>query len=71
MAILNVIYLPGEGTAQLYQSNSPVNTFRVIFKAYFDADLDMLADESYFALWERPYAQINVTDRLNTSCGLP
>jgi hypothetical protein len=40
-------YLPGEGEAVLYQSMTPVNTFRLIFDAYFGADLPLLPDRSY------------------------
>lgn len=40
-------YFPGEGSAVLYNTISPVNTFRLVFTAYFDADLAMLPDESF------------------------
>lgn len=68
MAILNAYYLPGVETDQLYPGISPVNTFRVVLNAYFDTHLERLADENYFALWDRPYDFIDVTDRVEDSC---
>lgn len=63
MKVLNALYLPGkEGV--LYDSISPVNTFRVVFNAYFGADYDLLKDESYYSTYERPYKFTNVTDRI-------
>ena len=46
--ILNAYYMPGH-TAQLYPGISPVNTFRVILNAYFDANLPLLNDQSYYS----------------------
>jgi len=42
--ILNAIYLPDNAEAVLYDSISPVNTFRVIFNRYFDTNFDLLED---------------------------
>lgn len=47
MRILNAYHLPGLGSNYLYPEISPVNSFRVIFNAYFDAGFDILEDESY------------------------
>lgn len=41
------IYLPGEGRAQLYPTMSLVNSFRVIFNAYFGTNYSLLEDHSY------------------------
>jgi hypothetical protein len=46
--ILNAYYMPGH-TAQLYPGISPVNTFRVILNAYFNAKMPLLNDQSYFS----------------------
>ena len=46
MGILNAYYLPGKPRG-LYPSITPVNSFRVVFNAYFGADLAMLRDKSY------------------------
>src|SRR5438552_8790363 len=64
MSILNAYYLPGPGRAALYQGISPVNSFRVVFNAYFGAGLDLLPDRSYFSTWDDPFQFIDVTDRV-------
>jgi len=46
--ILNAYYMPGH-TGQLYAGISPVNTFRVILDSYFNANLPLLKDVSYFS----------------------
>jgi hypothetical protein len=71
MAILNAYYLPGVDTDLLYPGISPVNSFRVILDAYFNTNLELLEDDHYFALWDRPYDQIDVNGRLEESCQLP
>jgi len=48
MWILNAYYLPGH-TDKLYPSITPVNTFRLIFDAYFGGSYDMLPDVSYYS----------------------
>lgn len=62
LTILNAYLLPGEGSAELYDGITPVNTFRLIFNHYFGTDLELLKDESYFSTWDRPYEFIHVTD---------
>ena len=42
--ILNAYYLPGGGGEALYESISPVNTFRVVFTKCFGADYGLLPD---------------------------
>jgi hypothetical protein len=64
MSILNAYHLPGNGAQQLYASITPVNSFRVVFDTYFDANLGLVKDEVYFSLWDRPYDFIKVTDQL-------
>lgn len=50
MPILNAYYLPGINSEQiLYPSISPVNTYRVILNTYFEQNLPMLEDLSYFS----------------------
>jgi hypothetical protein len=44
--ILNAYHLPGHNDG-LYPSISPVNSFRLIFNAYFGGKYDMLEDRSY------------------------
>jgi hypothetical protein len=42
--ILNAYYLPGNGREKLYDSISPVNSFRVIFNYYFNTNYPLLED---------------------------
>ena len=68
MAILNAYYLPGAAGENLYESISPVNTFRVVLNTCFGSRLPLLEDRSYFSLWESPYDLIDVTGRLAERC---
>lgn len=54
-SILNAIYLPGPGREDLYDTISPVNTFRVIFNNYFGDDQELLPDKTYFSELRKPY----------------
>jgi hypothetical protein len=64
-SILNAYYLPDCDYSQLYDSISPVNTFRVILNNYFHTEFELLKDESYFSTRTQPYNFINVTAELN------
>ena len=61
-SILNAILLPSEN--QLYDSMSPVNTFRVILNAIFQAGLPLLQDRSFYSERDQPYQLKEVTSRL-------
>jgi len=52
--ILNAYLLPDDGEL-LYESISPVNTFRVIFNTYFGGNYELLDDISYFSTVDDPY----------------
>ncbi len=55
MAILNAYFLPGDGGRSLYPSISPVNSFRVVFNAYFGGRFPLLPDTSYYSSYKDPY----------------
>jgi len=61
-SILNAYYFPGQGKDILYDSITPVNTFRLIFNTYLNADFEILEDRNYFSHRERPLEFIDVTD---------
>ena len=44
---LDAIYMPGEIQNHPYEGMSIVNTFRLIFNNYFNANYDLLEDKSY------------------------
>ena len=50
-----------------YQDISPVNTFRLIFNQYFDANYKILDNESYYSPWDKPFDFIRVTEQAATS----
>jgi hypothetical protein len=59
-AILYAAYLPpsdrhSQPAVELYDSISPVNTFRVVLSTYFDTTMSLLPDRSYYSVPERPY----------------
>jgi len=62
--ILNAYYLPGVKKDALYQSISPVNSFRVLFNLYFNTNLELLPDKVYGHEQDRPYAFCDITDKV-------
>ena len=64
MGILNAYYLPNNGNDLLYDSITPVNTFRLILNRYFGTSYDLLEDKIYDSRVRRPYGFIDVTDIL-------
>jgi len=63
--IFNAMYLPGGEAPEVPATLSSVNTFRLIFDAYFGADLPLLPDRSYTSAGKyRPYDLTDITDRL-------
>jgi len=65
--ILNAWYVPG-GTKGLglRQDQSAINTFPTLFDKYYGLDYPTLPDTVYAAGWARPYAGLDVTDRLSS-----
>lgn len=64
MSILNAYYLPGAKDAPIYPGISPVNSFRILLHEYFQAELDLLPDRSYYSTWDDPFEFIDVTDKV-------
>ena len=69
MNILNAYYLPGKDNSLLYESITPVNSFRIIFNLYFDTDYELLEDKSYFSQYESPNKFISVPPESNSDYG--
>jgi len=63
-SIFSALHLPGVKVSSAYQNISPVNTFRLVFNAYFGTDLPILENKSYYSTWEHPYQFINVTEQI-------
>jgi hypothetical protein len=66
MRILNAYYLPDAGGGELYESISPVNSFRVLFNTYFGGKLELLADTAYF--YDDKRSQFLVTPDQRPGC---
>jgi hypothetical protein len=64
MWIFNAYYLP-EHNDQLYSTITPVNTFRLVFNAYFGGNYDMLEDVSYFS----PVPKLYDFSEIPNKCG--
>lgn len=58
---LNAYYFPDVENKGLYQSISPVNSFRVLFNDYFQANLKLLPDKTFFSPLFRPYDWREIT----------
>lgn len=63
--ILNAYHLPGEGGKGLYDSITPVNSFRLVLNHYFQAGLPLLPDKSYYSPDTDPFSFTDVTGKLN------
>ena len=55
-SILNAILIREPCRPMLYPGITPVNTFRVVFNCYFDAQLPLVEDETYWSPWPRESA---------------
>lgn len=65
--ILSAFYMPGKTPeeAGLYDSITPVNQFRAIFRAYFGLDLPLLPDRNWI-FWDQVhiYTEYDVTEKV-------
>ena len=64
MSILNAYYLHDQNTDLIYDSITPVNSFRLILNTYFNTNYELLEDKSYFSDYARPYNFTDVTEIL-------
>lgn len=62
--ILNAYHFPVKCRDLLYDSISPVNSFRVTLNCLFGADIPLLPDEAYWSGSGRPFDFKNVTKRI-------
>ena len=67
MSIFNAYYLPDQNTELIYDSITPVNSFRLILNAYFNTNYELLEDKSYFADYIHPYNFTDVTEIFPTT----
>jgi hypothetical protein len=68
--ILNAYYLPGLEDPRVDPDITPVNTFRMVFRKYFGAELPPLPDQTYVFVDQRHlYDFVDVTERLEEGEG--
>lgn len=70
-SILNAYHLPQGGADYLYDTITPVNSFRVVFDAYFGTHLGLVEDKAYFSTWDQPYDLTDISDKSQIPCPLP
>ena len=63
-ANLSAYYLPDNKHELIYDTITPVNSFRLIFNAYFDSNYSFVDDTMYSSLENQPYNFTDVTDIL-------
>ncbi len=64
--ILNAYYFPNKSGELLYQTITPVNSFRVLFNTYFGTNYPLLEDKNYiFQDGNNYYKFIDVTERVH------
>lgn len=64
LKILNAYYLPGDAAGDLYETITPVNTFRLILRDYFKQDIELLPDLVY----GKP---LNEFESIPSACEMP
>ena len=70
-SIFNAYYLPGVDEYLLKPYMAPVNSFRVVLNEYFNADLEMLLDRTYFTSHRLIRQIIDVTDERDSKVNCP
>ena len=58
---INYVLLPDKNKNSLYNTMTPVNTFRVLFNDYFNTNFEVLEDRVFFSDYNKPYDFIDVT----------
>lgn len=64
MGNLSAIYLPDTYKSEFKEDMTNVNTFRMIFRSIFGANLPDLEDDIYFSEWNLPYKFVDVTSEV-------
>ena len=64
--ILSAYYFPDSDYGRLYETISPVNSFRVVMDQYFSTDMGLVEDKTYYSNWPNLYDFVDVTDDVET-----
>ena len=65
MSILNAYYVNERAKESLYPTITPINSFRLIFNAYFDTEYPLREDHSYF-VWNKDQMLDQNNEIINT-----
>ena len=69
MGVLLAARFPGGQGAAIHDRTSLVNVYRTVINRALGTRLPPLEDRSYFSTWTRPFAYLDVTDRIDcTDC---
>lgn len=60
MSILNAYYVNDQAKSDLYETISPVNTFRIVFNNYFGTQYPLLEDLSYHSSRKDDFASVSL-----------
>jgi len=61
---LNAYYMP-KGQELLYDTITPVNSFRIVFNSNFNGSFELLEDKVYWSTYDEPYKFEDVTEIVN------
>jgi hypothetical protein len=70
-SIFNAYYLPGAEANVLSADISPVNSFRIVLKIYFDANMELLPDRTYFTSHRLTRQIIDITGQRDSTLNCP
>lgn len=63
-SILNAYYFPDQDYSMLYDSITPVNSFKVVMNRYFGKAYKLDPDRAMYSDWAYPYKLYDVTDSI-------
>ena len=63
-SIINAYYFPDQDYSMLYDTISPINSFKVVMNKYFDGNYTLEPDRAYYSDWDYPYRLVDVTDSI-------
>jgi hypothetical protein len=70
-SIFNAYYLPGVNASLLTPDMTPVNSFRVVLNAYFEANLELLPAKTYYTSHRLIRQIIDVTEQRDSILNCP
>ena len=69
-SIFNAYYFPEGNQENLYDTITPINSFRILLDQFFHTELGVLEDKSYFSSWLTPYKLIEMESPVQLPCNI-